>query len=150
MISNILHIGLTITNMEQSIKFYKDILGLKFIGEIFMESKETDILFARENCKAHISYLNGSDDIISPPIELIQFVNDDAEQDICSLHKTSISEVCFKVDNIDTMYRHLLDNNVKCLSSPQLFDFTKYGFGKSKALYFKDPDGIILELIEEL
>ena len=33
---------------------------------------------------------------------------------------------------------------------PQFFDFTSDGFGKSKAVYFKDNDGIILELMEYL
>ncbi len=150
MISNILHVGLTVSDLDKSIKFYRDILGLKFIGEIFMEGKETDILFARENCKARIAYFNGSDNMFAPPIELIQFVEDAATPNIADLHKISISEVCFKVDDIDAVYKHFVDNNVECLSEPQPFDFTAYGFGKSKAIYFKDPDGIILELIEEI
>lgn len=48
-------------------------------------------------------------------------------------------------------YRKILWNaqskNVKTMSSPQEFDSTKYGMGKSKALYFYDPDGNILEAI---
>ena len=36
------------------------------------------------------------------------------------------------------------------MSSPQEFDSTKYGMGKSKALYFYDPDGNILEAIRPI
>lgn len=148
MLKEVMHIGLTVSDMEKSIAFYRDILGLKFIGELIMEGRETDLLFARKNCKVKVAYLNGSDNIIAPPIELIQFINENAQSDASNLAKTSISEICFKVDDIDTAYKHLLDNNVECLSEPQQFDFSKFGFGKSKALYFKDPDGIILELME--
>lgn len=150
MLKNILHVGLTVTNMDKSIAFYRDVLGLNFKGEMLMEGKETDLLFAKENCKVRIAYLNGSDDIMAPPIELLQFLDDSTIKDASSLNKTSISEVCFMVNDIDAAYKHLIDNGVECLSEPQEFDFRNYGFSKSKAIYFKDPDGIILELIEPI
>ncbi|WP_297299872.1 VOC family protein [uncultured Brachyspira sp.] len=148
MLKEIMHVGITVSNIENSIKFYRDILGLTLKGQAVMEGKETDKLFAMNNCKVKIAYLNGSDNIISPPIELLEFVNNKTIKDKSQLNKISISEICFRVDNIEKAYKHLIDNNVECLSEPQEFDFTAYGFSKSKALYFKDPDGIILELME--
>lgn len=148
MLKEIMHVGITVTNIENSIKFYRDILGLTLKGQALMEGKETDALFAMNNCKVKIAYLNGSDNIISPPIELLEFVNNETIKDKPQLNKISISEICFRVDNIEKVYKHLIDNNVEYLSEPQEFDFTAYGFSKSKALYFKDPDGIILELME--
>ena len=150
MISEVMHIGVTVSDMDKSIAFYKDVLGLKFIGELVMKGKETDELFNLQNAKVRVAYLNGSDNIFAPPIELIQFVEPKANKDACSLTKTSISEICFRVDDIDKVYNHLINNGVKCLSAPQPFDFTGDGFGKSKAIYFKDPDGIILELMQSL
>lgn len=148
MLKEIMHVGITVSNIENSIKFYRDILGLTLKGQAIMEGKETDALFAMNNCKVKIAYLNGSDNIISPPIELLEFVNNKTIKDKPQLNKISISEICFRVDNIEKVYKHLIDNNVEYLSEPQEFDFTAYGFSKSKALYFKDPDGIILELME--
>ena len=51
---------------------------------------------------------------------------------------------CFRVENIDKVYRDLKAKGVEFLSEPQLFDFRKDGFSKSKAVYFRDPDGVIL------
>ena len=150
MLKEVMHIGITVSNIERSINFYKNILGLTLIGEAFMEGKETDALFAMNNCKVKIAYLNGSDNIIAPPIKLLQFVTPETIKDEAELNKISVSEICFRVDNVEKVYKHLIDNNVECLSEPQEFDFTSYGFSKSKALYFKDPDGIILELMETL
>lgn len=150
MIKEIMHVGITVSDIDKSISFYKDILGLKWKGELIMEGTETDLLFNRENCKVRVAYLQSGDDIIAPPIELIQFIDDPALNDQGDLHKTSISEICFKVHDIDSVYQHLINHHVDCLSKPQTFDFTKYGFGKSKALYFKDPDGIVLELMEPI
>lgn len=150
MVNGIIHVGITVTDMDRSVRFYRDILGLKFIGELLMEGPETDRLFNRENCRARVAYLNGGDTLSSPPVELIQFLDTPAEKNVSRLEKTSISEICFSTPDISRLYRHLVENNVPCLSEPQAFDFTAYGFGKSKALYFKDPDGIILEAIETI
>ena len=66
------------------------------------------------------------------------------------LFTTSISEVCFYTDDIDSVYRTLIKNQVECLSEPQYFDFRADGFGESRAFYFRDPDGIILEMMQPL
>ncbi|WP_125142433.1 VOC family protein [Clostridium transplantifaecale] len=148
MLQEVLHIGLTVSDMDRSINFYKNILGLDFQGELLMEGEETDRLFAGKNVRVRVAYLSGSVNIISPPIELIQFLGKGAEASDCDLHRVSISEVCFKVEDIEKVYKALTAQGVECLSGPQDFDFTGYGFGKSRALYFKDPDGIILELMQ--
>ena len=75
MVGRIYHVGLTVSDLDRSIAFYRDILGLKFQGEIFMEGEETDKMFRKENCKARVAYLNGSKVLEAPPIELIQFVD---------------------------------------------------------------------------
>ena len=150
MLNEIIHVGVTVSDLDRSIAFYRDVLGLTFQGELLMQGKETDQLFQKENCKVRVAYLNGNTHTMSAPLELIQFINDSATKDICSLHKTSISEICFKVQNIEEEYKNLVKKGVEFLSEPQEFDFTSSGFGKSKAVYLKDPDGIILELMQIL
>ena len=125
MVGRIYHVGLTVSDLERSIAFYRDVLGLEFQGEIFMA-------------------------VEAPPVELIQFVNNEVKKVPSDLFTTSISEVCFYTDDIDSAYKHLVDNNVECLSEPQYFDFRADGFGESRAFYFRDPDGIILEMMQPL
>lgn len=150
MLKEILHIGITVSDINKSINFYQNILGLEFKGELLMEGEETELLFGRKNSRARIVYFNGSKELIAPPIELIYFLDKNVEKIENSLFKTSISEICFRVENIDEVYKKLLEKNIEFLSEPQYYDFSKYGFGKSKVVYFKDPDGIILELIENI
>ena len=45
MVGRIYHVGLTVSDLERSIAFYRDVLGLEFQGEIFMEGEETDKMF---------------------------------------------------------------------------------------------------------
>ena len=150
MIKEIYHVGLVVSDLDRSVSFYKDVLGLEYKGEILMSGEATDKLFNRPNASCRVAYLNGSNELMAPPVELIQFLDADVDKDKASLFKTSIAEICFRVDNIDMVYKHLRECGVECLSEPQEFDFTKDGFSRSKAIYFKDPDGIILELMESL
>ena len=48
MVGRIYHVGLTVSDLNRSIAFYRDVLGLKFQGEIFMEGEETDKMFRKE------------------------------------------------------------------------------------------------------
>ncbi len=150
MIKNVAHIGLTVSDLNRSVEFYKNILGMEFLGHLTMSGPSTDKLFNYTNCIVELAYLSGSESLTCPPIELIQFVSPKEQKDQASLFKTSISELCFYVEDIDLVYQELKAKGVEFLSEPQYFNFTEYGFDKSKAVYFKDPDGIILELMQKL
>lgn len=150
MLKGIIHVGLTVTDLERSVAFYRDILGLTYLGEMEMEGLETERLFQQKDCKARVAYLNGSPELAAPPVELIQFVGQEPERQAGNLFRTSISELCFAVEDIDREYLRLKDLGVEFLSEPQTFDSTEYGFGKSRAVYLRDPDGIVLELLQTL
>ena len=150
MIGRIYHVGLTVSDLDRSVAFYRDVLGLTYQGEMVMTGDATDALFQRKDCKVRVAYLNGSEHVEAPPVELIQFVGDAAEKEAPGLFAPSISELCFYTDAIDAVYERLLSKGADCLSPPVAFDFTDQGFGKSKAFYFKDPDGIILEMMQPL
>ena len=150
MVGQIFHVGLTVSDLKRSIAFYRDVLGLYFLGEILMEGPETEKMFGRKGCKARVAYLNAFEQSDLPPVELIQFEDEAAAVVQSNLFSTSISELCFFTDDIEETYQQLCDQNVECLSEPQYFDFSNKGFGKSKAFYFRDPDGIILEMMQPL
>ena len=150
MVERIYHVGLTVSDLDRSIAFYRDILGLEFQREIFMAGEETDRLFRMKDTKARVAYLNGSKALEAPPIELIQFLDNKVKKVKGNLFTTSISEVCFYTDDIESVYNSLIENHVECLSEPQYFDFRANGFGESRAFYFRDPDGIILEMMQTL
>ena len=147
MCSAIAHIGLTVSDLDRSVVFYRDILGLSFVGEMKMEGPSTEKLFQRPGCRARVAYLQSGR---SPLIELICFSGAAVRKQPADLFTTSISEICFETDSIDRDYEKMKRKGVSFLSEPQTFDSTRYGFGKSRAVYFRDPDGNILELIQPI
>ncbi len=147
MFASVAHIGFTVSDLDRSVEFYRDTLGLEWVGEMKMDGPQTAALFQREGCSARVGYLRTADKN-APLVELIQFVDAPAVSDEPSLFKTSISEACFATDDIDRDYKALRAKGVEFLSEPQTFDSTRYGFGKSRAVYFFDPDRNVLELIQ--
>lgn len=47
------------------------------------------------SCKVRVAYLNGSTELMAPPVELIQFVGTDIQSKGNKLNQISISELCF-------------------------------------------------------
>lgn len=149
MITSIAHIGLTVSNIERSVAFYKHTLKLEYLGEMKMGGPETAALFKKEGCEARVAYLKPKNST-GPLVELIQFTSFAAQLHGSDLFETSISELCFAVDDIDAETARLKKLGIKLISDPQTFDSTEYGFGKSRAIYFYDPDENILEFIQPL
>ena len=148
MFGNIIHIGVTVSDLDRSIAFYRDTLGLAFQGEILMEGPETEKIFAKKGVKARVAYLKAEGDLAAPPVELIEFAGAGIEKRPMDLYRTGVSEICFACDDIWAEYRRLTALGVKFISEPAAFDFTASGYGKSEACYFYDPDGVILELLQ--
>ena len=63
MIGQIYHVGLTVSDLDRSVAFYRNVLGLRYEGELLMEGKETEAIFQRDKCRARVAYLNGSDQL---------------------------------------------------------------------------------------
>ncbi len=149
MIPSVAHIGLTVSDLNRSVAFYRDVMGFTYLGEMSMGGPESAALFQRPGCSARVGYLQTADKHASL-VELIEFTDQPSATSEPSLFQTSISELCFTTDDIDAEYQRLLALGVEFLSEPQTFDSTAYGFGKSRAVYLRDPDRNILELIQPL
>lgn len=149
MIQTVTHIGIIVSDIRKSIHFYQDILGMYLQGEMEMKGRETDFLFNKKRTQVKLAYLSPEKKAQTPLIELMQFSNKNGKKwNKGDFNATGISEVCFIVQDIEKTYKDLCERGVIFLSNPQFFDYSSQGFGRSKAVYFRDPDGTILELLQ--
>ena len=139
MIKDIHHTSFTVSNMEKSIEFYRDILGL----ELKWDSLAAGVKFKGEaadkvtNCpgtELRIVFFSAG----SNRIELVEYAPTGKPQVDNKASDTGSAHVCFKTDNIEELYRKLLENKARLHCAPQQLD-------NAKVMYFRDPDGIILE-----
>lgn len=150
MLGAVAHIGITVKDMEKALKFYRDILGLKVLGDITVTGEEISRVTQVKGAKVRAVYLRSGEDLTGPPIELLHFIEPRGESGVpyARLTNPGITEVAFWVKDIEKTYRELRERGVEFYSAPQLFDIE--GYGRVKAVYFWDPDGTTLELMQSL
>lgn len=142
MLKGIHHTSFTVSNMDRSIAFYRDVLGLKVHWDskakgIYFGGPVADALTGCPGKEQRIVFVTSGDSYI----ELIEHIPggkpqvDNKPSDVGSAH------VCFQTDDIQSLFERLTNNNVRLHCSPQ-------DFGFAQIIYFRDPDGIILEAIQ--
>ena len=151
MLGAVAHVGITVRNMDKAVEFYRDTLGLQVIGDVTIEGDEASTVTQVPNAKLRAVYLRYKDDPTSPPIELLHFIEPgESGTPYAGLANPGITEVAFWVRDIEQTYQDLSAKGVEFYSRPQMFDLEGEGYGKVKAVYFRDPDGTTLELMQNI
>lgn len=146
MLDRIGQITLTVSDIDSSLEFYRDKLGMKVETERLMNWETTEILFGLKSAQVRVAQLKGCRDCGSPDIKLLQFEKEYTLKDQILGNKVSISGIVFEVEDVDSTYEELKSKGVEFVSEPQIFEAVRPGAGNYKSVYFRDPDGILLEL----
>ncbi len=142
------HVGITVSDMERAVHFYRDLLGLKVVGDVTFAGEEADVLTQEKGTRLRAVYLRSVEEAKGAPIELLHFISPVAEgSPYPGIKNPGITEVAFWVKDIERTYTELKTQGVQFYSAPQLFDLDGY---KVQAVYFRDPDGTTLELIQRV
>lgn len=147
MLGAVAHIGITVRDMDPALSFYEGALGMPKLGEATFSGEAASRLTRIPGTVLRAVYLRGGKEMKGPPLELLNFVepSSGAGTPYTRLNNPGITEVAFWVTDIERVYLELLAKGVEFYSPPQLFEFAGY---KAKAVYFLDPDGTTLELIQ--
>jgi len=141
-VSFIHHAAFTVSNMGRSIAFYRDILGMEVIWDSVKEGIRykgpvCDKITGCPGTEQRIVYLG----IGGSFLELVEYTPIGRASENHNASDIGASHICFKTDDINALYEKLLASNVQVHCSPQ------EGIS-NLIMYFRDPDGIILEVIE--
>lgn len=139
------HHSFTVSDMDRSIRFYRDLLGLELIQDAVRANLEAyDKLVGFKHVDLRIAMLREKEgDFI---LELIQYRNPPAQGRALQNYYVGASHICFLVDDIEGEYKRLSAAGVRFNSPP--VDIIRDEKLVSRALYLFDPDGITVELDE--
>ena len=139
------HVGITVTDMKKSLELYKDYFGFEVVWDEIEEGKFIDSLSDIKNIKVRTVKLKDS---ISGMIELLQYYSHPgwrSENVINKITKIGCSHFAITVEDLDTVYKELVDMGLKFNSIPEVSPD-----GNAKVCFCRDFDGTLIELVEEL
>ena len=142
MIKNIRHTGIVVSNLDKALYFYRDILGLKIRREMIESGKYIDNLSALKGVRVKTIKMSADDGNL---IELLYYESHPRKsinRDICDI---GYSHIAFTVENLDSEYKRLKEKGIKFNCAPQISPD-----GKAKVVFCRDPEGNLIELVEEL
>jgi catechol 2,3-dioxygenase-like lactoylglutathione lyase family enzyme len=150
MISSIDHVNLVVTDLPRMLAFYRDALGFTVTKEVTISGDWIGRTVGLNNVSAQVVYL----DLPSGPrIELLRFITPDALRvpSVDQPNALGLRHMAFKVDDVDATMAKLRAAGVEFVSNVQTVpdsQVTYAGGVRKRLVYFRDPEGNILELCE--
>ena len=137
------HTGIVVSNMETSLPFYRDLLGLQVWWDQIEEGPLVEAVTGVPGARMHTVKMKAPDGV---SIELLQYLN--TPRSVPPLSKANdvgCNHVALRVDNLDAFYERARAAGIRFNTAP-----VAAAGGKAKVTYCRDPEGVYLELVELL
>jgi methylmalonyl-CoA/ethylmalonyl-CoA epimerase len=131
MVLKVDHIGIAVSNLEESLKLYTEILGMKLHGTETVEEQ-----------KVKVAFLPLGD----TELELLE--STDTDGPIAKFIETKgqgMQHVAFRVENIEKALEELKENGIRLIDEKP-----RYGAGGAKIAFLhpKSTNGVLVELCQ--
>jgi catechol 2,3-dioxygenase-like lactoylglutathione lyase family enzyme len=150
MIRGFWHVSFTVSDIDASVKWYTEVLGLEYVRSQEQANEYTEKLVAFKNAHLKVAQLRVPGDTIPLSrhhIELVEYVNPRGEVIPLDTNRTGVGHWAFMVDDIHKDFERMKALGVKFKAEKPVAieaGVNKGGF----TVYFTDPDGITLELVQ--
>lgn len=133
------HYGLTVSDLERALDFYRDTLGLEEIGRSKIESDRLGEVVGVEGVSADMAFLDAEGFIL----ELFEYhpAGDRVLAGVQTSNDVGAHHLAFQVEDADEVYEDLSDE-IDFINPPQVGGTGAY------VAYLHDPDGNTVEIIE--
>ncbi|KPK98285.1 MAG: hypothetical protein AMJ95_04805 [Omnitrophica WOR_2 bacterium SM23_72] len=140
MVKNFRHVCIIVGNLERSLRFYRDILGLKVSKILTIEGKELRELFKLKKAKlTYVKLYTPDQSRRKPPAFELHYWHIPRRRP-----KRGFSHVSFTVDDLNREYKRLKKLGVRFISGPK-----KVTYSLSLICFAYDPDLHLIEFIED-
>jgi catechol 2,3-dioxygenase-like lactoylglutathione lyase family enzyme len=140
------HTGYTVSDLDRSVAFYRDLMGLEVLAQ---QEKQGGYLAAIVGYPdAHVKMAHLRAPASGHVLELFEYIAPAGETpERIEPRDVGTAHLCFLVDDLDAVYRRLVDAGVETFVSPPVLVDTGINTG-GYGIYLRDPDGIVLEIFQ--
>ena len=141
------HVGVCVRDMEESLKFYRDALGMTVIGEKITDITEGGTQTARldnyaleRNTRHWVSLAYGEN--LTPTLPLTSHPGEKPDGQPILLDQVGISHISFGVADVASLADELIAKGYELAGSMESYTDPN---GDIKSIYVRDPDGILVQ-----
>jgi len=142
MLTSVNHTSFTVSDVERSVKFYTELLGMKLISLAERPQDFCEKVTGIPGARMKTAYVEGA----GYNIELIQYIASPGKKLDTRNNNVGSAHLCFNVDNLMEMYRDLKSKGVRFRG-----EVATVPAGPNKGallVYLLDPDDNNLEFIQ--
>ncbi len=130
-ITKVDHVGIAVKNLDESLKFFQDVLGLECVGTEVVEEQKVKCAFMK---------------LGESKLELLESTSDDGPiAKFIEKNGEGVQQLALGVDNVEEAIQHMKDKGIRMIDEKP-----RYGAGNAKIAFVhpKGAHGILLELTE--
>ena len=140
-LARLTHIGIGVSNLDRSLRFYRDLLGFTWEHRLDVENEPTDTLLRLRGTKLHAEYLSRD----GVRIELLHFASPPAPpRRERVMNEPGLTHLSFRVTDLDAVVDALRAAGERVLDET-IIRFPEW---QSAACFILDPDGQLIELVQ--
>ena len=140
------HTGFTVSDMERSLAFYRDLLGMKVVAQQVGAADYVGRMTGFPGVAIKIAFLK-ADEESEHLLELLEYVSHPGEPTARETNRPGNGHICVIVDDIQALYERLQQAGVVSQSEPVAV--TAGVNAGTWAVYVRDPDGFTVELHQQ-
>ncbi len=143
-VESVYHVGFTVRDIERSIEFYRDVLGLSLYRRQTGTAEYLATITGFPGVRLEIALLRTPDG--GGMLELLQYVSHPAPPTERETNRPGNAHLCFKVSDVHQACEELERRGVRLISDP--VEITAGVHKGGYAVYLRDPDGFTVELFQ--
>lgn len=142
----VVHAGFTVSDLDRSVAWYRDVLGLTLISRQPNDNAYTRQIVGMPDAVLEIAFFALAPGSGEQILELVQYLRPAGGSPDLSTRDVGVGHLALEVDDLRSEYERLRGHGVRFRNPPVEID---EGLNRgSWACYLLDPDGITIELIE--
>jgi catechol 2,3-dioxygenase-like lactoylglutathione lyase family enzyme len=140
------HVGLTVSSLERSLRFYGDLLGLRELGRSDDGGPWLDAIIDRDRAAARTADLDAGEGRV---LELIEYRNPRDPPASGGSARPGTLHVAILVESVENVLARLAGAGAVPVSRcPVVLDLPGTRWHGATVAYVQDPDGALVELVE--
>lgn len=148
-IRDVWHTSFTVSDLDRSVRFYTELLGLRLRARQEQDNPYTRRLVGHPDARLRIAQLavpGRRTPRSGHAVELVQYLAPTGRRVALSTPNVGVAHLAFEVDDLQSIHDRLSCAGVTFVSDPvDIADGVNRG---GRTVYLRDPDGITLELVQ--